>query len=80
METIKNLVKRIYMVFFHPLVFIRTIGKGIYIGRRSTIRGLSHITFGKNVRIGNDVRIQIYRKDAALRLGENVYMCNRNSF
>lgn len=80
METIKNLVKRIYMVFFHPLVFIRTIGKGIYIGRRSTIRGLSHITFGKNVRIGNDVRIQTYQNSATLHLDDNVYMGNRNSF
>lgn len=80
METIKNLIKRIYMIFFHPLIFKSTIGKGIYVGRRATIRGLSHIVFDKNVRIGNDIRIQMYRKDATLHLGENVYMGNRNSF
>lgn len=80
METIKILIKRIYMIFFHPLIIKYTIGKGIYVGRRATIRGLNHIDFGKNVRIGNDIRIQMYRKDATLYLGENVYMGNRNSF
>ena len=80
MEKIKNCVKRIYMVFFHPIISTKTIGKGVYIGKRATIRKLSHITFGKKVRIGNDVRIQMYEKDAVLYLGENVYMGNRNSF
>lgn len=80
METIKNLVKRIYMVFFHPLAFIRTIGKGIYIGRRSAIRGLNQIKFNSKVHIGNDVRIQAYQPTSILTLGKNVYMCHRNSF
>ena len=79
-EVIRTLIKQMYMALFHPLIFLKTTGKRIYIGRRGTIRGLSCINFGKNVRIGNNVRIQIYRKGATLSLGDNVYMCNRNSF
>lgn len=79
MDKIKIFLKQIYMMCFHPIITFKNLGKQIYIGKRGIIRGLNHITFGKKVRIGNDVRIQIYQKEAMLQLGDNVYMGNRNS-
>lgn len=80
MEKVKALVKYIYMLCFHPLITLKNANKKIYVGQRGIIRGLNHITFGKKVRIGNDVRIQVYQKEAMLQFGNNVYMGNRNSF
>lgn len=77
---LKGLIKRVYMFIYHPIITLRNFSKRIFIGRASIIRRLKKISFGKNVRIGDFVRIQMYHEDAKLILKDNVYMGNRNSF
>ena len=77
---LKSIIKRVYMVICHPVVTVLHFSKKVFIGRAAIIRGLKKISFGKNVRIGDFVRIQMYHPSARLVLKDNVYMGNRNSF
>lgn len=77
---IKTLVKQIFMLLHHPVLFFKNIRKCIFVGKQSLIKNSNQINFGVKVRIGNQVRIQFYKKDAVLNLKDGVYMGNRNTF
>lgn len=79
----KKIIKTIYMFIFHPLIAFRTpINKFLFIKRRANIKHYKRIQLGKNISIGTDVRINFFNHDLdkSLYLGDNVYICNRDSF
>lgn len=79
----KKILKRTYMLIFHPVLFFCfTINNGFLVRRNPDIKNKRKMQLGRNVRIGNDVRINIYskKKEKELFIGEGCYIGNRCTF
>ncbi len=78
---IKRKIKYLWMLFFHPILFLRfTVKCNLYVGRRADIRHSKNMKIGKDVRFGYDTRINFYSKEEKLFIGNYTYVCNRCSF
>lgn len=82
----KKIIKNLYMLILHPILFfrftIKSKSKNFCVKQRSNIKNVNCLEVGMNVNIGTDVRINFFDQSNKnhLFIGDNVYICNRNSF
>lgn len=83
-EKVKTILKRIYMVFKHPYLFLKFYNKNVFVRGHSDIRHANQIECGKNIYFGYGTRINFFGDPKHLKKGlfikNNVYICNRCSF
>ena len=77
---IRNFVKKIYMLCFHPYLFLKNRGKNLFIKRHFDINNRNKIQFGNKNYIGYNARIRFCEENARLILQDNVYISNNNTF
>lgn len=78
----KNILIKIYMLLFHPVLFwkftVRTNSNGFLVNGRCLKFDFNHLSLGKKIRFGSDLRIQSFC-GKKIKIGDNVYAGNRVS-
>lgn len=75
----KKIIKKVYMIFFHPKISLYNLKKNIFIRRKSNIKNINRIIFGNEVNIGYDCRINFFSKMSKLYIEDGVYIGHRVS-
>ena len=79
----KRILKVFYMFLFHPVLFfkysIKKDSKGLLVKGTANNLHTKGLIIGKNVRFGNNIRIDFYAH-GKLRIGNNCYFVNNNTF
>lgn len=79
----KKILKKVYMLIFHPFFFckytIKRKSKNFMIKGSSSKIHSRGLILGKNIRFGDDNRVDFYA-NGKLLIGNNSYIVNRNSF
>ena len=75
----KKTIKKLYMLFLHPILFFTNTFKNNLFVRSGQIKRINKMNIGKNISFGRDTRINFYDKenDKKLYIGDGSYFCNR---